>query len=515
MKSKLISKYSEKEIEVPQGWQRTKLEQLVVDPKSSIVDGPFGSNLKKSEYIEEGVPVIRLQNIEPGKLIKKNLRYITQKKAKQLDRHNFITNDVVITKLGDPLGEATLIPEDMNNGIIVADIVRIRTDNRFVFPKFVMYYINSPKIVNHLKLKTKGTTRPRVNLHHIRNLDILFPPLNEQKKIVSKVEELFSNLDINLILLKKTKKQLHNYTRSLLKNAFEGKLSKDWRKNNLDKVSPVSDLIKKIRDAQSKSDVDFITKLTPLDKSKLFNLPSTWVWLRMGDIANMVSGKAFKKKEYSTQGVRLFQIANVSFGKILWESLAYLPKNYLEKYPHLELKSGDIMLALNRPLLEGRLKIGKLGDDDVPSILYQRVGRFDFYYNKIKDFFYFFLQSLIFINLLSKSLQGVDQPFINKPKLLQLPIPLPPLEEQKIIMEIIKSKLSIIEYTFNLTSPIINKIKSNKQSILKSAFEGKIVPQDPTDEPASVLLEKIKKEKEKLQKNKKAIIKIKTRGKKK
>jgi len=482
---------------LPLTWTVCKLEDICNEINPGFPSG-------KHNKAKRGIPHLRPMNIDfNGNIVLSEVKYVQTNSYDSLKSGDVLFNNTNSPKL---LGKTALIKED-TNWAYSNHMTRIRFDSTLIEPHWLAYYLHKLFWEGYYKLRaTNHVNQSSINSTFLsKKVPILLAPLNEQKRIVSKIEELFSILDTNLIRLKKTKKQIHNYTQSLLKNAFEGKLSKDWRKNNLDKVSRVSDFTNKIHEAQSKSDVDFITKLTPLDKSKLFNLPSTWIWLRIGDITNMVSGKAFKKKEYSAQGVRLFQIANVSFGKILWESLAYLPKNYLEKYPHLELKSGDILLALNRPLLEGMLKIGKLDDDDVPSILYQRVGRFDFYSNKIKDFFYFYLQSPIFINLLSKSLQGVDQPFINKPKLLQLPIPLPTLEEQKIITEIIKSQQSIIDYTFNLMFQIINKIKSNKQSILKSAFEGNLIPQNPNDEPAKILLKKIKLEKEKLDQKQKII----------
>jgi len=173
-------------------------------------------------------------------------------------------------------------------------------------------------------------------------------------------------------------------------------------------------------------------------------LPGSWLSVKIGNLTDLTSGKAFKKSEYTKKGVRLFQIANVSFSKIIWDSLAYLPENYLEKYPRLKLKKGDVLLALNRPILNGKIKVGKLGIDDVPSILYQRVGKFEFFEEKTRDYFYYFLQSSHFLKQLESSLQGVDQPFINKSKLLKFSFQLAPLKEQKRIVSKIEEFFSII-----------------------------------------------------------------------
>jgi type I restriction enzyme S subunit len=86
-------------------------------------------------------------------------------------------------------------------------------------------------------------------------------------------------------------------------------------------------------------------------------------------LTDLFSGKAFKKSEYAESGIRLLQIANVSFGRTLWDNLSYMPFSYLEMYPELVLNSGDILMALNRPILNGKLKITQLKQDDVPDII--------------------------------------------------------------------------------------------------------------------------------------------------
>ncbi|MBU4076569.1 MAG: restriction endonuclease subunit S, partial [Euryarchaeota archaeon] len=195
-------------LELPKGWIWAKLEDLVLEPKNDIVDGPFGSNLKASEYEDKGIPIIRLQNVTRNKFIKKNIRFIKPEKAELLKRHSFSKNDIVITKLGAPLGEACLVPEDFEWGVIVADIVRVKTDDKYISKKYLVYCINSEVVIKQFETNTKGTTRPRVNLSHIRELELPISPLPEQHRIVTKIEELFTKLDVGVEVLKKTKVQL-------------------------------------------------------------------------------------------------------------------------------------------------------------------------------------------------------------------------------------------------------------------------------------------------------------------
>ena len=170
---------------LPDGWRLVALSGLVSNPRTDIVDGPFGSNLKASEYVAEGIPIIRLQNIERNSFLNKNLKYITNEKARELKRHNFSGGDIIITKLGSPLGKACLVPYGLNWGIIVADVVRVRPNENLVLKEYLVRAINSDIGARQFEPLTKGTTRPRVNLGNIRNLIVPIPSLETQRRIVA------------------------------------------------------------------------------------------------------------------------------------------------------------------------------------------------------------------------------------------------------------------------------------------------------------------------------------------
>jgi type I restriction enzyme, S subunit len=209
---------------LPKGWVSCKMRDVVSEPKQDIVDGPFGSNLKSNEYVDHGIPLIRLQNVDRNNFINKNIRYITKEKAEQLKRHSFLKNDLVITKLGAPVGKAALVPEYLDHGIIIADILRMRVSEKIISGKFLMYLINSDVIIKQFHQHTKGTTRPRVNLTKFRDFFIPLPPVNEQKRIVKKIDIYFETMEKNEIMVNSLLQQLDQIEFSILKYAFNGKL---------------------------------------------------------------------------------------------------------------------------------------------------------------------------------------------------------------------------------------------------------------------------------------------------
>ena len=162
-----------------------KLNELVKKEPNSFVDGPFGSNLKASEYKESGIQIIRLQNIRPNKFLNKEIKFISHEKAIELSRHDFRPGDLVIAKLGDPTGVACIIPEHQAPGRIVADVVRFRGDDSLVDHEYISHFLNSPHARKQLERGTTGTTRKRINLTKLKSVQIPLPPLAEQKRIAS------------------------------------------------------------------------------------------------------------------------------------------------------------------------------------------------------------------------------------------------------------------------------------------------------------------------------------------
>lgn len=171
--------------------QFVPLRELCDDWKKNVVSGPFGSNLKREHFVSSGIPVLKIQNVKPLELKIKNLNYVTSEKAHELRRHSFERGDLVVTKLGSPLGAAAIV-EELEQGIIVADLVRIRASK--VDTKYLCYHINSPVSNHALNDQQEGATRPRIKLDVLRDLPIYHPPLPEQKRIVSILDEAFGTI---------------------------------------------------------------------------------------------------------------------------------------------------------------------------------------------------------------------------------------------------------------------------------------------------------------------------------
>ncbi|MBB1479595.1 restriction endonuclease subunit S [Pseudoalteromonas sp. SG41-2] len=204
-------------------------------------------------------------------------------------------------------------------------------------------------------------------------------------------------------------------------------------------------------------------------KSDVGVIPKTWDIKPFGECFNIIAGLGFGKSEYTQSGLNLLRIDNVSYGKVIWDSIAYLPENYVNKYPHLILQAGDLLLALNRPITNGKLKLAKLAPHDLPSILYQRVGKISTSDKNIDLNFAFFLLTKFIKLFVEESAVGTDQPFISTTKLKKCVLPIPPKEEQTAIA----NALSDVDALLTELENLITKKQAIKTATMQQLLTGK------------------------------------------
>jgi len=195
---------------LPEEWDVVRLIE-VANRNSEIVGGPFGSNLKVSDYRNSGIPIIRLQNIERNHFIHKEMKFVSKEKAEELKYHSFKKGDIVLAKLGDPIGKTCIVPESLSYGIVTADVVRIRTISNLTYKSYIVHALNSSFIEEQFRREKTGTTRPRVNVSNVRNIKIPLPPLPEQRRIaavLSSIQEARERTEAVIRAAKELKKSM-------------------------------------------------------------------------------------------------------------------------------------------------------------------------------------------------------------------------------------------------------------------------------------------------------------------
>lgn len=317
-----------------------------------------------------------------------------------------------------------------------ADGIKVLKPKQFFKSKLFYYFCLA------LKFPNKGYSR---HYQYLEKTIMHIPPLNEQKRIVEKIESEFAKIDEGLEHLLKTKEQIKQYRQSVLKSAFEGKLYKN----------------------------------------------SEWKSIELKNFCLQVN----KRKISNNEQEEFFYIDISSIdnkNNILLSATKYNGKNAPSRARQI-VKSGDILFSTVRTYLKNIAMVPSEYDNQIASTGFCVIRtNSNLLYSK-----FMFYKSLSdnFLEPLNQLQRGSSYPAVRDNDVLSQIVCIPlSIEEQKKIVEEIEKRFAVADEVEKLVEDSIEKGKQLKQSILKKAFEGRLVPQDPTDEPASKLLEKIKQE---------------------
>lgn len=403
--------------------------------------------------------------------------------------------------------------------------------------KWVLFVLRSRHGRDEIERLATGNQDSMRNIgqDRIRRIRIPLPPLTEQHRIVAKIDELFSELDAGVELLKKLKAKLKRYRQSVLKAAVEGKLTKDWREAHQGELEPASVLLERIlKERREKWEAEQLAQMkakgkTPKDDSwklkykepvtpdtfDLPELPEGWEWISLDYVLSKIeAGKSFKCEERTptVEEVGVVKVSAVTWGEFNeFESKTCLDLDRIN--PQLFVKEGDFLFSrANTIELVGACVIAKHVTRRV--MLSDKILRF--YFVEVPPRWVLFaLRTRLGRNEIERLSTGNQESMrnIGQERIRRIRIFLPPVQEIQQIVSELERRFSVTDELEKVLNQNLKRAEKLRQSILKKAFEGKLVPQDSTDEPADKLLERIKAEKAKREAEAKAKKKRKQPGK--
>lgn len=214
-------------------WLLTRLSDLC----TTAFDGPFGSKLKSSDYTDDGVSVVRLENIKHLRFDQSKETFISEEKYLTLEKNKLQKNDLLFSSFVDEEIRACLFPFETLRFINKADCFCLRINQEKTLPEFVLYLLTSQYSYAQIKEHVQGVTRPRVNLKILKSLEFPIPPKDEQTEIVRRVDQLFAHADRIEQQVNQALARVNNLTQSILAKAFRGELTEQWRKDNPELIS--------------------------------------------------------------------------------------------------------------------------------------------------------------------------------------------------------------------------------------------------------------------------------------
>ncbi len=431
--------------EIPKGWIIEKLGDICFTTSGGT------PSRKNADFYNGTIPWIKSGELDKG-LINKAEEYITEKAVKNSSAKIFPKGTLLIALYGATIGKLGFLGIDAATNQAICGIY----ESEIIDLKYLNYLLFNKR--NKLVEQGAGGAQPNISQTILKNTDIPIPPLAEQHRIVAKIEELFSSLDKGIEALKTAQAQLKVYRQAVLKWAFEGKLTnKNVKEGELPEGWVNIELSKITVKAE---------KVKPQEK----NPNEEFIYLDIGGIDNklnkIVNHKVYQWKNAPSRAQQIVKVGDTLFSTV---------RTYLKN-----------IAVVDKTIFENQ--ICSSGFTVIRAKENKSISQYLNYYSIFEEF----------IRPLNDLQKGTSYPAIRNEDVFNQFINLPPtLNEQTQIVSEIESRLSVCDKIEESISISLLQAEALRQSILKKAFEGKLVAQDPNDEPASVLLERIKAEREK------------------
>ena len=417
--------------------------------------------------------------------------------------------DVLVSMTRPNLNAVARVPAHLDGAIGSTGFHVLRS--RWLHPDFLVALVQTQSFIDAMSAVVQGALYPAVRPRDIAAYAFTFETPVQQTRIVAKLEELLSDLDAGVAELKAAQKKLAQYRQSLLKAAVEGALTAAWRTQHQPTETGAQLLQRILQERRARWEARQLAKFaeqgkTPPkdwqkkypepvqpDTSGLPELPQGWVWASVEQLGDVQLGR--QRSPDKVGGVSptpYIRAANVTEAGVDLSDVLEMDFSETEKQT-FALKVGDVLLTEASGSAEhvGRPAIWKHADG-----LYcfqNTVLRFSPLGIGSEYAFYSFL-AMQKLGVFRKLSGGVGINHLSAGKFSKLPMPLPPLVEQLALIESIEQKFALWDEQLSSINHAIKQSIAQRQNILRAAFSGQLVPQDPHDEPASALLERIRAE---------------------
>ena len=430
--------------ELPCGWASATLTELI-DPEGIFTDGDWVET--KDQDPSGGVRLTQLADVGDGVFRDRSSRFLRADQAANLNCTFLEAGDVLIARMPDPLGRACVLPPLQQPAVTAVDVCVVRPGAMSVDSRWLMWAINSPRFRARVAALQTGTTRKRISRKNLASIPLPVPPLAEQRRIVAAIEEQFSRLDAcgqSLV-------RAVNLLAALRESAIESALSEEWPAISVGEVGDGS------RNA-----------------------------LAIGPF-----GSNLKVSDYTDSGVPLIFVRNIRSRRFDPLGARFVSDAKAHELAAHSVRPGDVLITkMGEP--PGDTAVYPL--DASPAILTADCIKI----SPSPDFDSTFLAFAIAAKSARVQViaitKGVAQKKVSLTRFKTVLVPAPPLDEQRRIVAELEQQLSLIDSLRTAVASAQKRGAALRRAILERAFRGELVPQDPDDEPASVLLERIRAE---------------------
>lgn len=427
-------------MELPEGWKNLTIGDI------GKVRG--GKRLPKGETYSESAtyfPYIRVTDFENLTVKQNKLKYLSEETQSKIKNYTISSNDVFISIAGT-IGQVGIVPHSLDGANLTENAAKI-TDLKLTYNKYLAYALSSQFSQRQIQNHTIATTQPKLSLFRIEKIIIPHPSLPEQYQIVQKIEELFSELDKGIENLKTAQEQLKVYRQAVLKWAFEGKLTNE-----------------NVKDGELPEGWEWVTfadvcyKIGDIDHKMPKTTPTGYPYLSTKDFSDDLKisfdrAKFISKEDY----LALSRKIKPEFGDIIFPRYGTIGKNILIDF------NADFLVSYSCAIIKPNTQM-------VDS-----------------KYLYFYSLSPHTTNEIRKYVVETTQANIGIASIKKFRLSLPALKEQQNIVQNLESRLSVCDKLEETIITSLQQAEALKQSILKKAFEGKLIKADKPPEQAKII----------------------------
>lgn len=481
---------------LPTGWSAARLDEVVVD--RVIQRAP--SN--------RAVPYIDISAIDRERKRIGETETVTGSTAPTRARQWVKAGDVLVSLTRPNLNAVALVPDALDGAVASTGFDVLRAVG--VLPEWLYYRVRSHDFVQDVCKGVQGVLYPAIRPDDVRRHELPVPPRAEQSRIVEALESYFSRLDAAVSSLESAQRKLKAYRASVLKTAVEGRLvptEAELAREEGRSYEPAEVLLERIlRERRRRWEETELAKMkaagkTPKDDrwkakysepeppnvDKLPPLPDGWCWTSLGQAFQVTVGATPSRSVPEYWGG---PIPWVSSGEVAFCRISQTAERITEAgLQHSSTKMNPRGSVLIGMIGEGKtrgqtaiLDIDACGNQNAAAIWVSET-------EVVPEFVYYYLMGQY--EHTRRRGSGNNQPALNKSRVSEVPLPLPPVAEQRRIVEALDLFLSLASHTATTIEREGRRLGRLRQSILESAFDGRLVDQDPADEPAEVLLARI------------------------
>lgn len=487
----------EEPYKVPDNWVWTRL--------GNIIEQIRGVSYKPANVLSNnngGIRILRGGNIQENSLVLAEDDIYVEKSLVK-DEQLLRKGDIVITSSTGSIkaiGKNTCIKEEFIDMSFGAFLKVVRTEK--INKELLGYFFQTRYYKKYIEDNVQGVNINNIKNEHIDLIKFALPPIEEQKRIVNKLDYFFDKIQKVKEIIEEVKEKNEARKESILSKAFTGELTAKWRASN---IHSAKELLNKINDEKlsnweqecqkaeaegrkkpTKPKLKSIDEMIVPNDEIPYEIPNNWVWTIMNTIVDVRDG-THDSPIYYSEGYPLVTSKNLKNNEINFEDVKFISKEDMEKInQRSRVEIGDVLYAM----------IGTIGNpvycdfDSLNKFAVKNVAIFKPFIKEFGKYLKYYLESKSYEKLIETKIKGTTQKFVPLNILRNVYLPLPPIEEQKEIVRILDN-IFTKENLINELISLEDKIQALEKSILSKAFRGELGTNSSDDIEAMELLKEI------------------------